>query len=367
MKIYLVGGAVRDELLGRAVRERDWVVVGSTPEALRALGYRQVGRDFPVFLHPDTGEEYALARTERKTGAGHTGFVCHAGPEVTLEQDLLRRDITVNAIARSASGELIDPFGGQADLRACVLRHVSDAFIEDPLRLFRVARFAAQLPGFAVASETQTLLRSMVAQKQLHELSAERVWAELEKALACPSPARFFEVLADADAWEPWLTEFRSVPPFWPEGRALPAASALRFGVLCWSLTPSAVSGLCERLRAPKRQQRLAEAVTRHAATLLRWREQAPDVALDGLTGIGAFAAGHYPEDALRVIECCSGQSLDDLRTALAAAATVRAADFAGKGLQGPALGTAIRAARAERIRNAQDRGQNHQGGPLNP
>lgn len=356
MKIYLVGGAVRDELLGRAVGERDWVVVGSTPDALLALGYRQVGRDFPVFLHPDTAEEYALARTERKTGAGHTGFVCHAGPEVTLEQDLSRRDITVNAMARAADGELIDPFSGQADLQAGVLRHVSDAFVEDPLRLFRVARFAAQLPGFVVAPETLALMRDMVAQRHLHELSAERVWAELEKALACPSPSRFFQVLADANAWDPWFVEFRAVPPFWPEARPLPEQSALRFGVLCWSLATDAVSGLCERLRAPKRHQRLAEAVTRHAATLLGWREQAPDAALDALAGIGAFSAGHQPDDALRVIECCSGETLDDLRDALAAAATVRAAEFAGQGLAGPALGSAIRAARAEQIRIARGR-----------
>lgn len=354
MEVYLVGGAVRDELLGRAHGERDWVVVGSSPEEMQALGYRQVGRDFPVFLHPDTREEYALARTERKTGPGHTGFVCHAGPEVTLEEDLLRRDLTVNAMARDAAGNLVDPYGGARDLAARVLRHVSDAFTEDPLRLFRVARFAAQLPGFTVAPQTLALLRAMVAGRQLHELSAERVWAELDKALACAAPARFFEVLAEADAWDPWFAEFRAVPPYWPAARSLPADAALGFAVLCWSLTPEAVATLCQRLRAPKRQQRLAEAVTRHKATLLDWRNQPAHAVLAALTGIGGFAADRDPEDALRVIECCSGRSLDDLRGALAAASTVRAADFAGLGLEGPALGAAIRAARERRIGSEQ-------------
>lgn len=354
METYLVGGAVRDGLLGRAVRERDWVVVGSTPDALRARGFRQVGRDFPVFLHPDTAEEYALARTERKVGSGHTGFVCHAGPDVTLEQDLLRRDLTINAMARAADGTLVDPFGGQADLRSRVLRHVSDAFIEDPLRLFRVARFAAQLPGFTVAPETLALLQGMVAHRQLQELSAERVWVELEKALACAAPARFFEVLAEADAWDPWFAEFRATPAYWAAGRPLPVDTALRFAVLCWSLAPEAVGALCRRLRAPKRQQRLAEAVTRHASTLLAWRERPAAAVLAALVGIDAFTAGRDPEDALRVIECCSGRALDDLRGALASAGTVRAADFAAQGLQGPALGSAIAAARAARISAAQ-------------
>jgi tRNA nucleotidyltransferase (CCA-adding enzyme) len=194
MKIYSVGGAVRDELLGRPVADRDYVVVGATPEAMRAQGFRPVGRDFPVFLHPQTNEEYALARTERKSGHGYHGFMFHAAPDVTLEADLARRDLTVNAMARDADGTLIDPYGGEADLRAGVLRHVSAAFAEDPLRVLRVARFAARL-GFAVALETQALMRAIVSAGELATLTPERVWQELARALMEPRPSRFFSEL----------------------------------------------------------------------------------------------------------------------------------------------------------------------------
>ena len=346
MEVYLVGGAVRDELLGRTVAERDWVVVGSTPEELTALGYRQVGRDFPVFLHPETHEEYALARTERKAGPGHTGFVCHAGPEVTLEQDLLRRDLTINAMARDDAGRLVDPFGGAADLAARLLRHVSAAFVEDPLRLFRVARFAAQLPGFEVAPETLALLARMAAERQLAELSAERVWVELEKALAAPACMRFFEVLAAADAWDPWFAEFRARPPVLPPRSAALTDTARRYAALCVALSPVEVAALCARLRAPRRHQRLAETVARHGAGRGRGRDRAADEVLEGLTAIGAFAADRDPEDALSVIEACADRHLDDLRAVMARAASVRAADFGDRGLEGRALGAAIRDAR---------------------
>ncbi|HHO68262.1 MAG TPA: multifunctional CCA tRNA nucleotidyl transferase/2'3'-cyclic phosphodiesterase/2'nucleotidase/phosphatase, partial [Gammaproteobacteria bacterium] len=190
METYLVGGAVRDELLGLPVKERDWVVVGATPEQMRALGFRQVGRDFPVFLHPETGEEYALARTERKSGHGYTGFTVHASPDVTLEQDLARRDLTINAMAMTPDGELIDPFNGREDLENGLLRHVSPAFVEDPVRILRVARFAARFAkwGFHVAHATHALMRRMVADGEVDYLVPERVWAELEKALATDSP-----------------------------------------------------------------------------------------------------------------------------------------------------------------------------------
>jgi tRNA nucleotidyltransferase (CCA-adding enzyme) len=355
MEIYLVGGAVRDQLLGRTAAERDWVVVGSTPEELTALRYRQVGRDFPVFLHPETHEEYALARTERKSGPGHTGFVCHAGPEVTLEQDLLRRDLTINAMARDGAGRLVDPFGGAADLGARLLRHVSAAFVEDPLRLFRVARFAAQLPGFEVAPETLALLARMAAEDQLAELSAERVWAELDKALACPAPTRFFDVLAAADAWDPWFAEFRGRPPVLPLRSGALGDTARRFAALCGALAPAEVTALCVRLRAPRRHQRLAETVTRHGAVLADWRERAADEVLEGLVAIGAFAADRDPEDALAVLEASRARALDDLRVVMRRAADIRAADFGDRGLQGPALGTAIREAREALILAARD------------
>lgn len=198
-KIYCVGGAVRDRLLGLPIKDRDWVVVGSTPEAMIARGFQPVGRDFPVFLHPDTHEEYALARTERKSAPGYKGFVVHASPQVTLEQDLLRRDFTVNAIAQDERGALIDPYGGQADLKAGVLRHVSDAFGEDPVRILRAARFAARF-GFSIAPQTQTLMRAMVSNGEVDALVSERVWQELARGLMEKTPSRFFETLRECGA-----------------------------------------------------------------------------------------------------------------------------------------------------------------------
>ncbi|MGD8514376.1 MAG: multifunctional CCA addition/repair protein, partial [Granulosicoccaceae bacterium] len=202
MKIYLVGGAVRDKLLGITPQERDWVVVGATPDDMLARGFRPVGKDFPVFLHPQSHEEYALARTERKTAPGYTGFAFHASPEVTLEQDLLRRDLTINAMAMDDDGSIIDPFGGQADLEAGLLRHVSPAFVEDPVRILRVARFAARFGkwGFKVAHGTNALMRSMVENGEIDALVPERVWKEFERALGEDMPTAFFKVLRGCGA-----------------------------------------------------------------------------------------------------------------------------------------------------------------------
>jgi tRNA nucleotidyltransferase (CCA-adding enzyme) len=200
MDIYTVGGAVRDSLLGLAVKDRDYVVVGATPTQMLALGFRPVGKDFPVFLHPETHEEYALARTERKTAPGYQGFAFHADPDVTLEQDLARRDLTINAIARADDGSLIDPFGGRADLRARVFRHVSDAFAEDPVRILRLARFAARFTEFSVASETVALMRVMVQAGEVDALVPERVWQELARGLMESKPSRMFQVLHDCGA-----------------------------------------------------------------------------------------------------------------------------------------------------------------------
>lgn len=202
MKTYLVGGAVRDRLLDRPVHERDWVVVGARPEDLLAQGFRPVGRDFPVYLHPETQEEYALARTERKSGSGHTGFICDFSPDITLEDDLVRRDLTINAMALDADGRLVDPHGGRRDLDARLLRHVSPAFREDPLRVFRVARFAARYAplGFVVADETLDLMRAMAASGELAHLTPERVWKETERALAEPCPEVYVRLLRDCGA-----------------------------------------------------------------------------------------------------------------------------------------------------------------------
>jgi len=211
MNIYIVGGAVRDELLGRPVADRDYVVVGASPQAMLDKGFRPVGKDFPVFLHPETQEEYALARTERKTGHGYHGFAFHAAPDVTLEQDLARRDLTINAMARAADGTLIDPFCGQRDLKAKILRHVGPAFAEDPVRILRIARFAARFGDFSLAPETLELMRGMVAVGEADHLVAERVWQELAKGLMEALPSRMFAVLRECGALSRLLPEVEAL------------------------------------------------------------------------------------------------------------------------------------------------------------
>jgi tRNA nucleotidyltransferase (CCA-adding enzyme) len=219
MEVFLVGGAVRDGLLGLGGADRDWVVVGATPQEMLDQGYEPVGRDFPVFLHPRTHEEYALARTERKTAPGYRGFVVHASPEVTLEQDLSRRDLTVNAMAQDAQGRIIDPYGGQRDIAARVLRHVTDAFREDPVRILRVARFAARFPDFTVAPETLALMQAMVQSGEVDALVGERVWQELSRGFMAPQPARMIDVLVASGAWQ------RLFPQHAPMREALVLAS----------------------------------------------------------------------------------------------------------------------------------------------
>jgi tRNA nucleotidyltransferase (CCA-adding enzyme) len=265
MQVYLVGGAIRDQLLGCAPRERDWVVTGATPEEMRALGYRAVGRDFPVFLHPQSNEEYALARLERKVAPGYRGFVTEFSPAVTLEQDLQRRDLTINAMAQRADGTLIDPFGGRADLERRVLRHVSPAFAEDPVRILRVARFAARLAplGFTVAPETLELMRAMVRVGEAAALVPERVWRELERALGEPQPLAFFATLAACGALQVVLPELAAACAPRAGGAPAPAALALtaaaaaartppvRLAALAGGLDEPQIEALCARLRAP--------------------------------------------------------------------------------------------------------------------
>ncbi|HLT27323.1 MAG TPA: multifunctional CCA addition/repair protein [Zeimonas sp.] len=301
MKIYRVGGSVRDELLGLEVKDHDWVVVGATPEELVARGFRPVGRDFPVFLHPETHEEYALARTERKTAPGYRGFEVHAAPDVTLEEDLLRRDLTINAMAIGEDGELVDPHGGLADLRAGVLRHVGPAFAEDPVRILRTARFAARYDGFRVAPETMALMRAMVEAGEADALVAERVWQEISRGLMEKRPSRMFEVLRGCGALErviPELDRLWGVPQpadHHPEidtgvhvmmvidfAAAAGAPLPVRFAALTHDLgkgtTPphewprhigheqrsvELVEQLCERLRVPTECRDLARIVAR--------------------------------------------------------------------------------------------------------
>lgn len=275
LEIYLVGGAVRDRLIGArnnrpqsvSAKDRDWVVVGATPAQLLELGFVQVGKDFPVFLHPETKEEYALARTERKRGSGHTGFEVDANPTVTLLEDLSRRDLTINAIAEDADGRLVDPSGGQQDIAQGWLRHVSAAFVEDPLRVFRVARFAAQLAGFQVAPETQRLMSQMCAQGELATLSPERVWQELVKALAGPEPRRFFQVLEACGGLADWLPECQART--WDVAFDPRPDAMVRFAKL--PLSEQALLTLVGRLRGPKSYSQVVQDRFHHLPLLQSW------------------------------------------------------------------------------------------------
>ncbi|MET0508491.1 MAG: multifunctional CCA tRNA nucleotidyl transferase/2'3'-cyclic phosphodiesterase/2'nucleotidase/phosphatase [Burkholderiaceae bacterium] len=264
MRIYRVGGSVRDELLGLPVKDRDWVVVGATVAQMGERGYRQVGRDFPVFLHPRTHEEYALARTERKSAPGYRGFVVHADPDVTIEQDLARRDLTINAIAIAEDGSVVDPFGGRADLQARVLRHVGDAFVEDPLRVLRLARFAARFDDFSIADATRELMRRMTASGELSALVAERIWQELARGLMEKRPSRMIAVLQDVGAWPALIPECPA-PDLAAVDRAAAADLGLpvRFVLLAAGLDPVTVERLCARLRAPNDCRELAMALAR--------------------------------------------------------------------------------------------------------
>ncbi len=342
MQIYAVGGSVRDELLGLPVTDRDFVVVGATPAEMIKLGYKPVGKDFPVFLHPDTKEEYALARTERKTARGYHGFEFHAAPDVTLEQDLARRDLTINAIARDEAGTLIDPFGGGADLKAHVLRHVGPAFAEDPVRLLRVARFAARF-GFDIAPETLQQMRAMVAQGEADALVAERVWQELARGLMEARPSRMFGVLADCGAFAIVVAELTGLI----EGAAgvrrlaaldVAAKSGLdltaRFALIAMHAGEQAIESLCARLRVPQDCRELALAAARSCADVGR-AVDLPAAALlkllhetDALRRPGRFA---QLLDVCAVIadESASAAALSRLRAALAAARAVDAGAIA--------------------------------------
>ncbi|MDO6565518.1 CCA tRNA nucleotidyltransferase [Alteromonas sp. 1_MG-2023] len=286
MQVYLVGGAVRDTLLGRTVTERDYVVVGATPAQMLAKGFTQVGKDFPVFLHPKTSEEYALARTERKMGSGYTGFECDASTSVTLEEDLKRRDLTVNAIARDPDGELIDPYNGQQDLQNKVLRHVSDAFSEDPLRVFRVARFATRYAylGFTIAEETLSLMTAMANSGELTSLSAERVWQETKRSLLEATPEVFFTTLKSCHGLDDWFVELSESEHAFntgiqglqqiqkytqSNGSNFTAPIEVRFAALCSGLSLNQVQQLCNRLKVQNTVSEIAEMVSAHKALLI--------------------------------------------------------------------------------------------------
>lgn len=400
MKIYTVGGAVRDRLLNRPVEDRDFVVVGATPEELEARGYKPVGRDFPVFLHPETHEEYALARTERKTGPGYKGFSFYASPDVTLEQDLARRDVTVNAMAEDENGRLIDPFDGRGDLDRRLLRHVSPAFVEDPLRVMRVARFAARL-DFQVADETLELMQTISASGELETLTAERVWQELERALSEPYPRRFLEVLRASNALAALLPEIDrlfGVPQpaeHHPEidtgvhtllvldqAVKLSDEPVVRFAALMHDVgkgtTPKEewpqhighekrgvemIQELCDRLKVPNHFRELAVIVAREHGRAHRSMEMRPGTILNLLESVDAF---RRPERFEQFLLACEADSkgrtglekrtypqADLLRLARQAAAGVDAAVLVKQGLQGPEIAEALRDLRAQTIADA--------------
>ncbi|HEY6940705.1 multifunctional CCA addition/repair protein [Dokdonella sp.] len=401
MRIYLVGGAVRDRLLGLDVADRDFVVVGATPEDMRAAGYRPVGKDFPVFLHPATQEEYALARTERKTGRGYHGFSIHADPSVTLEQDLERRDLTINAIAMDERGGIVDPFGGRRDLEQRVLRHVSPAFVEDPVRVLRVARFAARFAplGFRIADDTLALMRRMVDDGEVDHLVAERVWSETRKALTEPAPSAFLRALRACGALGvvfPEIDALYGVPQraeFHPEidtgvhvelvldqaarlargddlvgwcalvhdlGKALTPTPELPRHVMHEQRGVAPLRALCARLKVPAEHAALAELVCRFHLDAHRAFELRAETVLDRLERIDAF---RRPERIAPFLLACEADKrgrlgradepypqADYLRAAYAAARAIDAAPFVAQGLAGAKIGEAVRAARIAAI-----------------
>ena len=322
MKIYEVGGAVRDELLGLPVKDRDYVVVGATPEEMTRLGYRPVGKDFPVFLHPQSHDEYALARTERKTARGYRGFQVYDAPDVTLEEDLRRRDLTINAMARDEQGQLIDPYGGERDLRAKVLRHASEAFAEDPVRVLRVARFAARYGDFSVAPETLALMQAMAANGEVDALVAERVWQELAKGLMEAHPSRLFEALIESHALDRIVPEFASLDPKHAALQKLDAAAsrgaslAVRYATLVATIDgrrrpPSAalqpdaagapVLAVSQRLRVPSDCADLAKLTLRWIASVEHARALAPQALLELLIGADGLRRPQRFRDLLSV------------------------------------------------------------------
>ena len=398
LEVYEVGGAVRDRLLGLQVHEHDWVVVGATPKTMTDRGFRPVGREFPVFLHPETGEEYALARTERKTGPGYRGFTFHASPSVSLTEDLARRDLTINAMARAPDGTIIDPFGGRSDLEARRIRHVSDAFREDPVRILRLARFAARFAplGFEVTEDTLRLCREMVASGEVDALVPERVWQEMAKALMTPAPDAFIRTLRDCGALAvlfPEVDRLFGIPQ--PENhhpeidtgehvlRVLRQVAMLdgdlagRFAALVHDLgkglTPAdelprhrgheargvpLVDALCERFRVPTECRDLARGVTRYHSHCHRVRALRAQTLLGMLEGLDLFRRPGRLEGFLLAckadflgrlgLEHRPYPQADYLREAFARCQAVDASRFVAQGLSGPAIGAAIRDARLQ-------------------
>ena len=351
MKVYQVGGAVRDRLLGLKVVDRDWVVIGATVEQMLERGFQPVGKDFPVFLHPQTHEEYALARTERKTGRGYGGFQFHAAPDVTLEQDLQRRDLTINAMAQGDDGELIDPYGGRHDLDQRRLRHVSSAFAEDPLRVLRVARFLARFHhlGFSIDTDTLALMRQLSESDELLALSAERVWKETERALGEANPEQYFQTLQSCSALLSLMPELNDGLNLKPLQQAVRQGATLpvRWAVLCAQLKSATVlQQLHERLKAPKAFQQTATLLLHHHPTMQQ-PLSAPRVMqlYHGLDlsrrpeRLDSFIAGClalYPDDRALALRT------EQLQQAISALRQVSPRELVDEGFKGAALGKAL-------------------------
>lgn len=365
MEIYLVGGAIRDQFLGLPVRERDWVVVGATPQDLLSQHFTPVGKDFPVFLHPVTKEEYALARTERKSGKGYTGFSVNADPSVTLEQDLQRRDLTINAMAQTSTGVVMDPFCGQEDLKNKLLRHVSSAFTEDPVRVLRVARLMARLGplGFTVATNTLQLMRKMAESGELQHLVPERVWKEWSRALVEKAPHFFIQTLRESGALNLLFPEIET--PLYTEKLLIAATyktedPLIRFAVMLSDLSPLSITLLCERYKIPKSFSKLALLVAKHSARC-RCIENAPaEIILNLFKQLDVF---RKPERFAHFLLAChivmsleaedaASITLDFLTKVHAACQAVKTTALVQSGVGGVALGKAIDAERLEIIRN---------------
>jgi tRNA nucleotidyltransferase (CCA-adding enzyme) len=386
MEVYLVGGAVRDKLLGLPVKERDWVVVGATAEQMRAQGFEPLDARFPVFRDPRSGEEYALARRETKQGAGHKGFVVDAGPDVTLEEDLRRRDLTINAMAQAADGTVVDPFGGRDDLDAGLLRHVSPAFVEDPLRLLRVARFAARFGcwGFRLGHGVHALMKRMVRDGELASLTGERVWREMERALGEGTPSRFFEVLHRCGALAVVLPELAPIVQaavhersprdgsarHWPalnRAAELSRSRVVRFAALVCGVpgTDAAVAaeaevkGLCTRLGVSRPFRELAALLARRARSCQRIDPQRSAQLLEFVEDLDALRRPERMEPFLVACQALVGPSSEThrrvrrLRLAWEVARAVRARDLGVTGLQGEALARWLREQRIRTIAEA--------------
>jgi len=362
MKTYLVGGAVRDELLGLPVKDRDWVITGATPDDMLQQGFKQVGADFPVFLHPKTREEYALARTERKQGRGYHGFTVYSAPDVTLEDDLRRRDLTINAMAKSTDGDIVDPFNGRDDIHHRKLRHVSDAFAEDPLRILRTARFAARLQplGFSIAEPTMALMQQMVNDGEVHHLVPERVWQEVQRALHEEEPGTFFQVLRDCGALAILLPELEPQETFTAALDTLRCTqkssneTSTRFAALLSPLPADSARLRAAQLKAPNDCQQLARLTTELAPEIRAMTSHNAEDLLEILDQADVWRRADRFTDLTSALRCAlpdaEQDKLDWLESAQHAATGIQAKTLMEQGFRGKELGEAIHNERLRRI-----------------